>query len=177
MTIAQPLNGIIEAFKERQPMRAKSLVITFFGDVVSQHGKQIWLGSITSALEGLGIELVVPMMCQDRISIPSWLGGCSLDCPTYPDPAGDFLMSPEAHNSILELLGVPSRPSPLRFSRRGDLVGRLLRDSSARPVYAVRCTGSRSEVTYAFVRRRSPEARDGAAAGRDHRAEEVAVAG
>ena len=29
-------------------MRAKSLIITLFGDVISQHGGEIWLGSIVA---------------------------------------------------------------------------------------------------------------------------------
>ena len=73
MTIAQPLNGIIEAFKERQPMRAKSLIITFFGDVVSQHGKQIWLGSITNALEGLGVNDRLVRTSVFRLVKEDWL--------------------------------------------------------------------------------------------------------
>ncbi len=73
MSISKPLGSIIESFRERQPMRAKSLIITFFGDVVSQHGKQIWLGSITNALEGLGVNDRLVRTSVFRLVKESWL--------------------------------------------------------------------------------------------------------
>lgn len=73
MTIAKPLNAIIETFKERQPMRAKSLIVTFFGDVVSQHGKQVWLGSITNALDGLGVNDRLVRTSVFRLVKEDWL--------------------------------------------------------------------------------------------------------
>lgn len=73
MTINKPLSAIIDSFRERQPMRAKSLIITFFGDVVSQHGRQIWLGSISRALEGLGVNDRLVRTSVFRLVKEHWL--------------------------------------------------------------------------------------------------------
>ena len=73
MTIDRQLEDIIMAFRERQPMRAKSLIITFFGDVVSQHGRQIWLGSIATALEGLGVNDRLVRTSVFRLVKEGWL--------------------------------------------------------------------------------------------------------
>lgn len=54
-------------------MRAKSLIVTFFGDVVSQHGKQIWLGSIANALEGLGVNDRLVRTSVFRLVKEDWL--------------------------------------------------------------------------------------------------------
>ncbi len=73
MSIAKPLQPIIEAFSERQPMRAKSLIITFFGDVISQHGGEIWLGSITRSVEALGVNDRLVRTSVFRLAKEGWL--------------------------------------------------------------------------------------------------------
>ena len=54
-------------------MRAKSLIITFFGDVVSQHGKEIWLGSAATALQELGINDRLVRTSVFRLTKEGWL--------------------------------------------------------------------------------------------------------
>ncbi len=54
-------------------MRAKSLIITFFGDVVSQHGREIWLGSAATALQGLGINDRLVRTSVFRLTKEGWL--------------------------------------------------------------------------------------------------------
>lgn len=73
MTIERALVPVIKSFSQRQPMRAKSLIVTFFGDVVSQHGKQIWLGSIANALEGLGVNDRLVRTSVFRLVKEGWL--------------------------------------------------------------------------------------------------------
>ena len=73
MTIRKQLQPILDAFRQRQPMRAKSLIITFFGDVVSQHGKEIWLGSAATALQGLGINDRLVRTSVFRLTKEGWL--------------------------------------------------------------------------------------------------------
>ena len=41
---------LLKEFTQRKPIRTRSLVITFFGDIVSQHGGNVWLGSLISVL-------------------------------------------------------------------------------------------------------------------------------
>ena len=47
---------LIDDFVNRRPMRTTSLIVTFFGDVVSQHGNTVWLGSLVHAMAPLGIN-------------------------------------------------------------------------------------------------------------------------
>jgi len=47
---------LLEGFRLQRPMRAGSLIISFFGDVVGPRGGSIWLGSIIEALEPLGVS-------------------------------------------------------------------------------------------------------------------------
>ena len=50
------IDGLVEGFLARRPIRSTSLIVTLFGDVVSQHGGVIWLGSLVEALGLLGID-------------------------------------------------------------------------------------------------------------------------
>jgi len=73
MSFEKSLSQVIDAFRARQPMRAKSLIVTLFGDVVSQHGRQIWLGSIANALDGLGVNDRLVRTSVFRLVKESWL--------------------------------------------------------------------------------------------------------
>jgi phenylacetic acid degradation operon negative regulatory protein len=54
-----PLTTWIDQYLSENPPRAKSLVMTLFGDVVTPHGGKVWLGSL--------IELVAPFGMNDRL--------------------------------------------------------------------------------------------------------------
>jgi phenylacetic acid degradation operon negative regulatory protein len=49
----------IEQEKNAEPLRAKSLLMTLFGDAIAPHGGSIWLGSL--------IELMTPFGVSDRL--------------------------------------------------------------------------------------------------------------
>ncbi len=49
----------IEQFVAHSPPRAKSVVMTLFGDAITPHGGEVWLGSL--------IELLVPFGISDRL--------------------------------------------------------------------------------------------------------------
>ena len=49
----------IEQEKNAEPLRAKSLLMTLFGDAIAPHGGTIWLGSL--------IELMAPFGISDRL--------------------------------------------------------------------------------------------------------------
>jgi phenylacetic acid degradation operon negative regulatory protein len=53
------LNDWIDRFLTQEPPRAKSLVMTVFGDAVVPHGGLVWLGSL--------IELLAPFGVNDRL--------------------------------------------------------------------------------------------------------------
>ena len=75
MSFDRVLRPILTEFKARQPMRAKSLIITLFGDVVSQHEKEIWLGSVSEALRDLGISDRLVRTSVFRLVSEGWLDG------------------------------------------------------------------------------------------------------
>jgi phenylacetic acid degradation operon negative regulatory protein len=54
-------------------MRTTSLIVTFFGDVVSQHGNTIWLGSLVKAMAQLGINERLVRTSVFRLVKDGWL--------------------------------------------------------------------------------------------------------
>lgn len=64
---------LISEFVGRSPMRAKSLIITLFGDSVSQHGRVVWLGSLVKALAPLGINERLVRTSVFRLVKEGWL--------------------------------------------------------------------------------------------------------
>ncbi|QJE00535.1 phenylacetic acid degradation operon negative regulatory protein PaaX [Massilia forsythiae] len=56
---ASSVNQWIDDFLAADPPRAKSLVMTIFGDAIAPHGARLWLGSL--------IELVAPLGVTDRL--------------------------------------------------------------------------------------------------------------
>ena len=54
-------------------MRAKSMVITFFGDVASQHGQTVWLGSLIATMAKLGINERLVRTSVFRLVQQGWL--------------------------------------------------------------------------------------------------------
>jgi phenylacetic acid degradation operon negative regulatory protein len=47
---------ILDGFRQRRPLRAGSLIVSFFGDVVAPRGGSIWLGGLIEALEPMGVS-------------------------------------------------------------------------------------------------------------------------
>lgn len=56
--MSQPavVERLTNSYLNRKPMRTTSLIFTIFGDVVSQHGGTIWLGSLVQGLGLMGIS-------------------------------------------------------------------------------------------------------------------------
>ena len=67
------IKRLINDFAGRRPMRATSLIITLFGDVVSQHGGTIWLGSLVRALALLGVSERLVRTSVFRLAQEGWL--------------------------------------------------------------------------------------------------------
>lgn len=64
---------LIANFSNRRPMRATSLIITFFGDVISQHGHTVWLGSLVKAIAPMGINERLVRTSVFRLVKDGWL--------------------------------------------------------------------------------------------------------
>lgn len=73
--MSQPavIKRLINDFGQRRPMRVTSLIVTFFGDVVSQHGSSIWLGSLVQAMALLGVNERLVRTSVFRLVKEGWL--------------------------------------------------------------------------------------------------------
>ena len=67
------LSALIERFAQRRPIRSTSLIISLFGDVVTQHGGVIWLGSLVEALGELGLDERLIRTSTFRLVKDGWL--------------------------------------------------------------------------------------------------------
>ncbi len=75
LTLSQPavIKNLVAEFTARKPMRTTSLIITLFGDVVSQHGGSIWLGSLVRALASLSVNERLVRTSVFRLVQEGWL--------------------------------------------------------------------------------------------------------
>ena len=67
------VSRLVDGFAARRPMRAKSMIITFFGDVASQHGQTVWLGSLIATMAKLGINERLVRTSVFRLVQEGWL--------------------------------------------------------------------------------------------------------
>lgn len=67
------LETLVDEFAARRPIRCTSLIVTLFGDVVSQHGGVVWLGSVVAALGLLGIDERLVRTSTFRLVQEGWL--------------------------------------------------------------------------------------------------------
>jgi len=67
------IGTLVEEFAARRPIRCTSLIVTVFGDVVSQHGGVVWLGSLVAALGLLGIDERLVRTSTFRLVQEGWL--------------------------------------------------------------------------------------------------------
>ena len=63
----------IRRFLERRPVRAKSLIVTVYGDFIAPHGGTIWLGSLARLVEPFGLNERVVRTSVFRLSQEKWL--------------------------------------------------------------------------------------------------------
>ena len=64
---------LLADFSSRQPIRTTSLIVTLFGDVVSQHGGTLWLSSLVEALQPFGISDRLVRTSVFRLVKEGWL--------------------------------------------------------------------------------------------------------
>ena len=63
----------IDHFLDANPPRTKSLVMTLFGDVITPHGGQVWLGSLIELLAAFGIGDRMVRTSVFRLAEEGWL--------------------------------------------------------------------------------------------------------
>ena len=67
------LERLRTSFLSQRPLRGTSLIVTVFGDTVSQHGGRVWLGSLVRALSGLGLDERLVRTSVFRLVRDGWL--------------------------------------------------------------------------------------------------------
>lgn len=76
MSKKQPdLQEWCDRFLEENPPRAKSLVMTLFGDAIRPHGGALWLGSLIRLLAPFGINDRLVRTSVFRLAEDGWLSG------------------------------------------------------------------------------------------------------
>jgi len=70
-----PLARLIERFQQRTPIRAHSLIVTLYGDVIEPHGGTIWLGSLIDLMAPLGLNERLIRTSIFRLGKDGWLSG------------------------------------------------------------------------------------------------------
>ena len=68
----------LEHLLETRPPRAKSLVVTVFGDSVLPHGGSVWVGSLIRLLGPLGVNARGVRTAVQRLTVEGWLGSRSV---------------------------------------------------------------------------------------------------
>ncbi len=73
MTRLKVIDSALAATLKAHPPRAGSLIITVFGDSISQHGNSVWLGSLIAALEPFGLNPRQIRTAVFRLVKDNWL--------------------------------------------------------------------------------------------------------
>ncbi len=74
-TQSSALQDWADRFLEAHPPRAKSLVMTLFGDAIRPHGGALWLGSLIRLLAPFGISDRLVRTSVFRLAEDGWLSG------------------------------------------------------------------------------------------------------
>ncbi|TQV66524.1 phenylacetic acid degradation operon negative regulatory protein PaaX [Exilibacterium tricleocarpae] len=73
MSALSSVNDLLQQFCRRKPMRGGSLIVTLFGDSISQHGNQVWLGDVIRVLEPFGLNQRLVRTSVYRLIQEGWL--------------------------------------------------------------------------------------------------------
>ena len=77
------VSQLVEEFASRKPVRAGSLIISVFGDAVSQHGSAVWLGSLIKVLEPFGLNHRQIRTAVFRLVKEDWLAATQVGRRSY----------------------------------------------------------------------------------------------
>jgi phenylacetic acid degradation operon negative regulatory protein len=70
---SRPLNQWIAELLAERPVRANSLIITIYGDMIAPHGGTVWLGSLIKLVEPFGINARLVRTSVFRLTREKWL--------------------------------------------------------------------------------------------------------
>lgn len=77
------LEKLIQDFKDQQPLRVGSLIITVYGDLLALRGGSVWLGSVINLLEPLGINARHVRTAVSRLNKDNWISPRQLGRKSY----------------------------------------------------------------------------------------------
>lgn len=77
------LDELLQAFQKQRPLRGGSLIISVFGDSISQHGGSVWLGSLIEALEPFGLSQRLVRTSVYRLIQEGWLDSTQVGRRSY----------------------------------------------------------------------------------------------
>ncbi|MCL1478445.1 MAG: phenylacetic acid degradation operon negative regulatory protein PaaX [Marinobacter sp.] len=82
MSAKRQLSHLVRDFQKRRPLRAGSLIITAYGDVIHPRGGSVWLGSLMTLLAPMGVSERLVRTSAYRLVQEGWLqprkvGRCS----------------------------------------------------------------------------------------------------
>ncbi|MFT5116606.1 MAG: phenylacetic acid degradation operon negative regulatory protein [Kiritimatiellia bacterium] len=77
------INDLLNEFQQQRPLRGGSLIITVFGDAISQHGGSVWLGSLINALEPFGLNQRLVRTSVHRLIQENWLVSTQIGRRSY----------------------------------------------------------------------------------------------
>lgn len=83
MTTIRPFEDLLARFRAKRPIRAGSLIITVFGDAISQHGNNVWLGSLIRVLEPFGLSQRLVRTSVYRLIQDGWLSSRQIGRRSY----------------------------------------------------------------------------------------------
>jgi phenylacetic acid degradation operon negative regulatory protein len=83
MTRAAPLRRTIRTLLGETQPRAKSLIVTVFGDAILPHGGSIWMGSLVTLLEPFGVNERLVRTAVLRLTRDDWLVADSIGRRSY----------------------------------------------------------------------------------------------
>ncbi len=67
------VRNLVAEFAGRKPVRTGSLIVSVFGDAISQHGNSVWLGSLIKALKPFGLNPRQIRTAVFRLAKADWL--------------------------------------------------------------------------------------------------------
>ena len=83
MRLDSAVQQLLDDFRARRPVRAKSLLITIFGDTLEPRGGGAWLGSLIQLARPLGISEGLVRTSVNRLAREKWLAGTSSGRRSY----------------------------------------------------------------------------------------------
>ncbi|NIB40909.1 phenylacetic acid degradation operon negative regulatory protein PaaX [Pseudomaricurvus alkylphenolicus] len=83
MARLKSIDNLLTEFQQQRPIRGGSLIVSVFGDSISQHGGSVWLGSLIDALEPFGLNQRLVRTSVYRLIQENWLASNQIGRRSY----------------------------------------------------------------------------------------------